>query len=37
MTLSLCSIDMIRLLSRVIVSGLRAFVFESLVILFRHP
>jgi hypothetical protein len=37
MTLRLCSIDIIRSLSRVIVSGLPAFVFESLVIFFGSP
>jgi len=34
MTVRLCSIDIIRLLSQVIVSGLPAFIFESLVIFF---
>jgi hypothetical protein len=37
MTLRLCSIDIIRSLSRVIISGLNAFIFESLVIFFRSP
>jgi len=37
MTLRLCSIDIIRSLSWVIVSGLRAFVFKSLVIFFGSP
>ena len=37
MTLRLCLIDIIRSLNRVIVSGLPAFIFESLVSLFGSP
>ena len=37
MTLRLCSIDIIRLLSRVIVSSLPSCIFESLIILIDSP
>jgi len=37
MTLRLCSIDIIRSLSQVIVPGFPAFIFESLVIFFGSP
>jgi hypothetical protein len=37
MTLRLYSIDIIRSLSRVIVSGIPAFIFESLFIFFGSP
>jgi len=37
MTLRPCSIDIIRSLSRVIVSGLPAFIFESLAIFCGSP
>jgi len=37
MTMRLCSIDIIQLLSWVIVSGLPVFIFESLVIFFGSP
>jgi len=37
MTLRLCSIDIIQLLGQVIVSGLSAFIFKSLIIFFGSP